>query len=128
MNNYKDWQQHCRTTTKYGQPPVKEFGPRPHLYYDYFYFQLNEHDKGEVACRICETHCQVDRKGYNQPLGRGSIFYDVWHCPYLFEPWHQRGFHLFLEIEKTFSDGIAAIIQSDLDKIIADNIVGGDHV
>ena len=89
--------------------------------YDLFFAAPGEVE--QIACRVCRTTCAVHRDrygptGFAAAMGGLSCQHDLFECPNKDLSWHEQALRLVIELEKTPSPRIAALMKKDLEEIL----------
>ncbi|HHY88897.1 MAG TPA: hypothetical protein GYA06_08265 [Chloroflexi bacterium] len=95
------------------------------LGYDKFFAEPDTVDS--INCRVCGTRCDVERSVIGPTsLAEAYAMRGRWHdsfcCPYTDEPWHDQALRLKREYERTASKRLRALIQMDLDELLAEHL------
>ena len=82
---------------------------------------------GEMACKVCGTTCTVDKNcygptGFAAAMGGLSCKHDLFECPNKDFRWHEQALRLVIELEKTPSPRIAALMKKDLEEILHNQV------
>jgi hypothetical protein len=93
--------------------------------YDLFFTAPGE--MGEMACKVCGTTCTVHRDRYGPTsfvaaMGGLSCKHDLFECSHKELSWHEQALRLVIELEKTPSPRIAALLKKDLEKILHNQV------
>ena len=94
----------------------------PHRGYDAFFTQPFE--QPGMKCRVCGSSCTVHRvskepTGFAEAMAGASKVHDSYVCPNTDEPWHRDAIELKIAIENMPSPRVRALMQQDLDDILA---------
>jgi hypothetical protein len=89
--------------------------------YDLFFTAPGE--VGEMACKVCRTTCTVHRDrygptGFVAAMGGLNRKHDLFECPNKELRWHEQALRLVIELEKTPSRRLAALMKKDLEEIL----------
>ena len=89
-------------------------------------YEIFNHPPGEVdeqRCLVCGAVCDIERNVEGYTCWSGAMagkkrMYDYFECPHAKEGWHLKALNLIVEIEKTDSDNLKALIMEDLDRVV----------
>jgi hypothetical protein len=83
---------------------------------------------GEVRlCGVCGTKCVVERNVNGPTSWAGAMaghkrLHDVFKCPHYDFEWHKTAYRLAKEMVATASKRLRALIEADLDELVAENL------
>ena len=92
-------------------------------YKGYELFFTTPGEVGEMTCKVCRATCTVQRDrygptGFAAAMGGLSRKHDLFECPNKDLSWHEQALRLVIELEKTPSPRIAALMKKDLEEIL----------
>ncbi|MCY7333731.1 MAG: hypothetical protein LH649_14000 [Pseudanabaena sp. CAN_BIN31] len=93
--------------------------------YDFFITKPNANETFD--CNVCSTECDVKRNvdgfsGFIAAMARLSEIHDEFTCPNVNQEWHEQAVRLLMEIEKTPSKRIAALLKLDLEELLEEHL------
>lgn len=89
-----------------------------------------ESDDEQRWCGVCGTECVVERN-VNGPTSLAAAWaghkrlHDVFRCPHYGSEWHTVAIKLIHEMRDTASGRLRALIEADLDELVAGNLPNG---
>lgn len=86
-------------------------------------------DKQQRWCGVCGTECVVERAVHGptsrwEAMRDGGHLHDVFRCPHYGSQWHDLAHRLAKESVATASRRLRALIEADLDELVAGNLGG----
>lgn len=84
-------------------------------------------EREEMHCDLCGSKCNVERNvhgptGMAEAMAKHGHLHDVFICPYSLVDWHQQARGLEWELRDTSSPSVKALIQSDIDVLLKENL------
>lgn len=83
----------------------------------------------DECCGVCGTKCTVERNVNGPTSWAGAMaghkrLHDVFRCPHHNSEWHRLAYRLAKEYVNTVSKRLRALIEADLDELVAENLPG----
>lgn len=78
-------------------------------------------------CGVCGTECVIQRNVNGPTSWAGAMaghkrLHDVFQCPHYGSEWHNLSLRLIHEMRDTASERLRALIEADLDELVAENL------
>lgn len=83
-------------------------------------------DNEQRWCGVCGTECVVEKNVNGPTSWAGAMvghkrLHDVFRCPHYGSEWHNLAHRLAKEMVATVSNRLRALIEMDLDELVAEN-------